>query len=261
MKIIDNLYNKPILGIETGLSNKATLGTEFTDIRKSSGFILSHDDIETFNLPEITEVNGNVVVYTNNFARSLTKLVNENIKIEEVLQIIETYLILQKNSIKLPQFSTNLLFKDSTNKTIILPPEIISYLSNKESLKERLKNNSIYNHPNLNGIHSILYSIGILLFISTTDSYPIVFSDVEDLRDKMRRGKLLKPRWKNIKISSELNNLIEKLLTTDTNITLDQTYSNLKTIIDSGIFRKDENYLEEEKQNKIKENLFLKEKI
>jgi len=258
MIIEDKINNKHVLGLNIGISNKGTAGTDFTERRREPGYILTNSGIKEFKLPEITELENNVIIYSNDHNFNLKPLFEESFDIGAVQKLISFYLALKKESINLPIFSSNMFYIMESGDILMMPPSIIEFINNRESLEKKLSDVSVYRHPDLKGEKSLLYSIGILLYKITTNSYPIVFSDVEDLRDKMRRKKLIQPRWKNVKISDALNNLIFSLLDIETTLDLPLTLKKLNDIVNTGVYREDGDYSEEAEINRQKENSLLK---
>ncbi len=258
MIIIDKINNKHVLGLNIGISNKGTAGTDFSERRRDPGYILTDDVIKEFKLPEITELDNHIILYSNELNFDLTPLFENSFDIGAVQKLLQFYLALKKQDVTLPVFSSNMFYTLENGDILMMPPSIIDFINNRESLAKKLSDISVYRHPDLNGEKSILYAIGILLYKVTTDSYPIVYSDVEDLRDKMRRCKLVQPRWKNVRISDALNSLILNLLDIETTLDLPLTLKKLNDTVESGIYREDGDYSEEDQINKQKETSLLK---
>lgn len=258
MIIIDKINNKHVLGVNVGIPNKGTAGTDFSERRKDPGYILTDSGIKEFKLPEITELDDKIILYSNNLNFDLKPLIEDRVDIRAVQKLLNFYMALKEMDVTLPVFSSNMFYTLENGDILMMPPSIIEFINNRESLAKKLSDVSVYRHPDLNGEKSILYAIGILLFKATTNSYPIIFTDVEDLRDKMRRKKLVQPRWKNIEISDSLNSLIIKLFDIETTLDIPLTFKKLNDIVDSGLYREEGDYSEEAEINKQKENSLLK---
>lgn len=256
--VILELDNKKVLGLSIGLPNKNTAGTNFSEIRKNKGYILTKGSLAEFKLGEITEIDNSVVIYSKDLELDIEPLFNGENDIETVKEIVQFLSLLKEKSVNNIIFATNLICKTGSGDLLIMPPELINFINERESLNKKLVDESIYIHPDLKDERLILFSMGILLFQFSTGVYPINYSDVEDLRDKMRRKKFLRPRWKNIKISPELSNLIEDLLDVDTDITLEEAGNQLNQIVEKGINREDLDYTAEKEQNRLDEEKMLR---
>lgn len=258
--IILEQNNNETLGLNVGLSNRGTAGTEFSDIRKKVGYILKGDILEEFTLPEITEIDEKIVIYSKDMHCGINPLFTKDNDLVTIKEIIRFFTILKNRNIEPTTYSNNLLYKTDEGNLIMMPPEIIKFINDRDSLAKKLSNQSIFKHPDLQNEQSLLYSIGILLFEHTTDGYPIVYNDVEDLRDKMRRKSLIKPRWKNIKLNDGICRLIEDLLDIDVEITLNETLQRLEKLLKDGIYR-DVSDLEDEsiKNEKLKNRMLKSE--
>lgn len=264
MKIIKNiengivLENGELLGLNIGLSNRGTAGTEFSDIRKKPGYILKSSGVETFTLPEITEINDEILIYSNDINCGLKPLYSSDNDLETITEIVQFFSLLKERGYETSYFASNLLYKTDDDQLLMMPPSIIAYINERETLAKKLSNLSIYSHPDLKGERALLFSIGVILFEHTTDNYPIDYNDVENLRDKMRRKRFFKPVWKNIRLNSEICSLIETLLDADRDISLEETYSKLKKLTTEGIYRTDINLEQEQPIYTRKENNLLR---
>lgn len=256
--LILELDNKTTLGLNIGLSNRGTAGTEFSEIRKRPGFILKGNVLEEFNLPEITEIDDKIIIYSNSLSSGINPLFTSDNDLVTIKEVVRFFTILKDKGIELTTYSRNLLYKTDDGNLIMLPPDIIEFINERDSLAKKLSNQSIFKHPDLKSEQSLLYSIGILIFEHTTDGYPIVYSDVEDLRDKMRRKKLIKPRWKNVKLNDDICKLIEDLLDSELELTLNQILPRLEKLLKDGIFRDDINLEDEILQNDRLKNKMIK---
>lgn len=243
--IILDLEGSQILGLNIGLTNRGTVGTEFSEIRRESGFILNGDTVEEFNLPEITEIDNKIVLYSKTLNCGVKPLFDSDNDIKTIGEIIRFFSILKAKGISLTPYSNNLIYKTDNGDLLMMPPSIINYINDRASLAKKLSDQSIYIHPDLKSERSLLFSIGILLYEHTTDGYPIVYSDVEDLRDKMRRKVIIKPRWKNIRLNDEVCHLIDNLLDSDVEISLEETMGKMEPILKDGIFREDGDLIQE----------------
>ncbi|QEN05468.1 hypothetical protein EW093_12335 [Thiospirochaeta perfilievii] len=257
MKIVKKIEELDVLGLNIGISNKGTAGTDFSERRRDNGFIFNSDKMETFKLPHITEVDGNVIIYNSEMDSSLNQVFKDDFDISSIEKLVDFLLKLKIDGVTLPEFSSNMIYSNSNNDFVIFPPAIIEFINNRESLDKKLSDVSLYRHPDLKGEKAILYSIGILLFQSTTKSYPITYNDVEDLRDKMRRKKLVEARWRDVKISDRLNDLINELLDIENSLDLQTLKNRLQSITTEGIYREDGDYTQEEALNKQKEKRLL----
>lgn len=253
--------NKNLLGLNIGLSNRGTAGTEFSEIRKKNGYILKSSGLETFTLPEITEIDDKVVIYSNDLNCGIKPLFSSDNDLDTIKEVVRFFSLLKEIGDDTSYYAANLIYKTDDDQILMMPPSIIEYINERESLAKKLSNLSIYRHPDLKGERSLLFSIGVVLFEHTTDNYPIEYNDVEDLRDKMRRKRFSKPIWKNIKLNTEICTLIETLLDADRHITLEDTYNQLKTLATKGLYRTE---IDQEKEQSIytrKENNLLRSEI
>ena len=73
----------------------------------------------------------------------------------------------------------------------------------------------------------------------------------------MRRNKLSKARWKNILISDSLEELLDSLLDTECNITVEETISKIDNVLETGLYRAEGDYSQEIKINAVKEQSML----
>ncbi|MGL1890428.1 MAG: hypothetical protein OCD02_02325 [Spirochaetaceae bacterium] len=258
--VILNIENNETLGLNTGLTDKSTNGTNFSDIRRDFGYILNGTKLEKFNLPEITEIDGKLVIFSKTLNCGIEPFFTKNNSISEIKELVNFIEILEENSINLKNFARNLFYKTSDGHILMMPLTVIEFLNDRKSLNKKESEVSKYLHPSLSGEQSILYSIGILLFEQLTGIYPIEYNSVEDLRDKMRRKILLKPRWENIKLSDKTCELIENLLNPpeEDSITIKQCSLELAEIKTEGFVREQNDTTEEETVNLKNRTWFLK---
>lgn len=237
--IILNNGVRDLLGINIGINNKGTAGTEFSNIRKDRGFILKDGEISEFNLPMITEIDNEVIIYSEEFNCGLSPLFNEQSDFDTIKEIIHFFNILKDRGEEIHSYATNLLYRSSEGDLLMMPPRIIQFINGKESLKKKLHDLTKFRHPDLKGERCLLFSIGILLYEHSTESYPIEYRDVEDLRDKMRREIFIKPRWAKPELSIEISDLIENLLDINRDITLKETLERISSINKEDLYNKD----------------------
>lgn len=260
--LILDINNKQTLGLSTGVTNRSTAGTDFSEIRKNSGYILKDNNFTEFKLPEITEIDDKIVLYSKDLECIIKPLFsnNDNDNIQTIKEILRFFTLLKDSGIKPSTYAANLIYKTNDGELLMMPPAIVHFINERVSLPKKLSDLSIYRHPDLKDENSLLYSMGILLFQHTTDNYPIIYRDVEDLRDKMRRKKIVQPRWENIRLSDDLCKLINDLLDIDIEIDLKTTLKRLELLIKNGIYREDGDFENENKQNlELKRKMLLSE--
>lgn len=256
--VIISEENSELLGLQTGLTVKGTTRSEFTDIRNDKGYILNKDGIKEFNLPEITEIDSSIVIYSKDISWGLKPFFEENSSLSEIIELVNFLNELKNSGINLDNFSHNLFYRNSDNEIFILPPKIIYFLNSRRSTKTEEEYLTKYSHPDLKGERAITFSIGILLFEKVTSSYPIDYNSVEDLRDKFRRNRLFKPRWKNALVSDALNNLLEELLNIESEKSLSNILLKLIEVEKNGLYREVNNIDSIEKANNRKLKRFIK---
>lgn len=233
--------NKEYIGLKTGLTVKGTTRSQFSELRKEKGYILKDSGLTEFSLPELETINGKIVIYSKDINWGLKPLFNGDKDLGSLIDIIRFLIILKDNNIEIENYSANLIYRSEENELFILPPKMINFLNERTSLSAKEANVSKYNHPDLTDDESIMYSLGILLYINTTGYYPIDYKSVEDLRDKMRRRRLIDAQWRTPDLSNRVYNLINVLLYQDKSINLEYCLNELRIIEKEGIKREIEN--------------------
>ncbi len=250
--------NTNIVGLNTGLTPKGTTGTEFSDYRRDKGYILRDSNLVEFTLPEIEEINGKVVIYSNDLNFDVKPLFSTTNDIGTIRELVSFVKLLQEKGVDVPNFSTNLFYRNKKNEIFIFPPRIIEFLNSRRTMAATEKELSLYSHPDLKNENSFLFSVGILLFKQTTGEYPIEYSSVEDLRDKVRRKRIMDPRWKNIYLSDRAYALIKNLLFQEENITISECLNEMIFLEKNGFERELEDSQILQKTNEKRLNSFLK---
>lgn len=230
--------DKNFIGLKTGLTVKGTTRSQFSELRKDRGYILKDTGLESFTLPDLEEIDGKVVIYSKELSWGVKPLFNKKKDISTLIDITRFLIILKNSGVEINNYSANLFYRNDENELFILPPQIIGFLNERSALSAKEDSVSRYNHPDLSDNESILYSLGILLYLNTTGSYPIDYTSVEDLRDKMRRERVIDAQWRDIRISNRVNRLIQNLLFQPSATNLDYCLEELETIEKEGIYRK-----------------------
>ncbi len=243
--VILNKDNREFLGLSTGLTNRGTAGTNFSDLRRGNGYINRESGIEAYNLPEIIEIEGSVIIYSEDVKLGLRPLFNGDNDLQTLRDLLQFILKLKEQGVEIDGYASNLIYKTDNDELLMLPPRIIHFLNDRKSLIKKEEDVTIYRHPDLIKDNSLLFSIGIILFQITTNSYPVIYTDVEDLRDKIRRGNFLKPIWKNIKLSMETVELLDILILQKEEITPTKCLKELDELISDGTERTDIDYQDE----------------
>lgn len=217
------------IGIDTGYSSKVLTRSEFSDIRREKSYTLKNDEIVEFNFTEISEVDGKVVIYSEECpVKEFSPLLDGSIN--GILKLLWFLEILKGRSIEIESFSTNLFYQDGEGNPILLSPKIVSFLNSRRSLSNSLEFISKYQHPELGGREGILFSIGVLLYEVATGSYPYNYETVEELRDSIRRGAYKKPSWIKKSINRELEIFIESLLNVEVKLNFTDIISSIKEL-------------------------------
>lgn len=244
-----SIDGKEALGIDTGLTSKALVRTNFSDIRKDNSYILKSGELISFNFDKRDELNGKVIIYSSNTSINFTPLFNGTLEsLAELLYFLE---ILESNNIEISNYSNNQFYKDNDGNPILLSPKIIDFINDSRSLTSNEELVSKYKHPKMKNSEAMLFSIGVLLYEAITKEYPYNYNTIEDLRDKMRRGQFRKAQWFNHKLKPEVSETIINLLTGDHEYTYDSLFKKVESFIKEGITVELNNKLESlEKQYK-----------
>lgn len=256
MLIVNKIDNKEVLGLNTGVSNRNIAGSNFSNIRKDKGYIFG-EQLEEFTLPEVTEVEGKVHIYNKDLNLKVTKVIDSVVNMDDVQNVIRLYMELKNRGIPMPSFSVNLFYKTDSGNFLMMPPEIIKFIDERTPEKLQIESVTKFRHPSYREESSIVYSIGVLIYMALTGSFPVAFSDGEDLRDKIRRGRFIEPVWKNIRISLKANNFILELLKGVHNLTIEDLELDLGMISEGGLYRVKGDYTKDEAKNRKKEEAYI----
>lgn len=240
---------KKVLGMDTGLTPKSLIRTEFSDIRKENSYVLKSSELETFNFDQRGEFQGNVVLYSKDHSFDFFPLNNGSL--ESIAELLYFLNILKGNEINIDHYSDNQFYKDENGNMILLSPKIISFINESRSLASNQEHVSKYKHPNLTGEKLVLFSVGTMLFQQITGEYPYQYDTVEDLRDKIRRSQFIKPQWLKPNLKDEVVETITALLSGEHDFSYELILQKVEDYIKNGVVQEDNSQIENlEKQYK-----------
>ncbi|OQY37432.1 MAG: hypothetical protein B6229_08455 [Spirochaetaceae bacterium 4572_7] len=201
------------LGLNTNLVKKGGANKAFSKARKNSGYIYKDDNLTPFTLNEITEIDNKIVLYSKDLNCGIKPLLTDNSNNAKSIKLLVSALIkLKESNVTINNLSLNMFYYTDNGNLLIMPPKLIKYIDQRSNLTALEQSVTRINHPDLKGENSVMFSIGILLYQEFTGEYPVDYTTVEELRDKIRRGRISDPRWKNILLSDSAYNLLMSLI-------------------------------------------------
>lgn len=229
-------FNKEtVLALDTELTPIETKASGLFDIKKSSGWILKKSGLEEFHFTETGIVDGNVVLFSPGFNPGVKALFSCESELDTITDLIHMASFLEEEGIKIPRYSANLFYRTDKDEILMMPPELIRFINNRKTLEDYDNVVTRFNHPDAQGQEAFLYSAGILLYCFATCRYAFDYCNTADLRDKMRRRRILKPQWADPLLKESVCDLIYSLLYSEKNPGLQVCYEQLEEIKREGI--------------------------
>lgn len=202
------------LGIVTYLKSNNFAVTRLTSQKRSNGYIVRDDRIETWQPSGFTEHGGRVLLYgPQQEGRTLSEILtveSEN-TLPYLSRLARALEQLKNNDIAAPLMHTRAIVFLSDGALFFLPREIMWTITTHQSLEDRMEFHDLFNHPDLSAEQNCSFALAVLLYYSLTGEYPFTADSDDELRNLMRNQVVTKPIYLVPEVRADISDFLTSI--------------------------------------------------
>ena len=203
------------LGIVTYIPTNTFAVTKLTTQRRDNGYIVRNEEIEEWKPGGFTEYSKRLFLYGPYVeGKTLSELLrgDADAVLPYLSRLARAMRILKEQRDVTPYVHTRGIIFLHDGGILFLPRDIMKSIRDYQSTSDRVEFRELFRHPDVPEEDEPSFALAVAAYRCLTEEYPYAAENEEDLRERMRAGRVERPMYLQPEIREEVSEVLHKAL-------------------------------------------------